>query len=908
MCFDHSLNPYNDSVVLHLEAYHVSQHSDHHKDTSILILSKLVYKIEILGKKEYILTKPLVIGKHKMNTRFDNKNISSLLSVFRCRLCWTITGAVFASILAIEGIILIPSYQAFQQEQFARIEASGLMVVQTMFALTSQNASPDPETLLRYGKTLVQSTVLLGATIYAKDGALFGMFGERRPKQRLPSTDVSVTTDGAPNEQSMAIDCTDTDHCFDIKWSPTQVGAPFRVEARLDSRSLEGAGFAYIQRILGLILIIAAFVTITTMIVLNRLVLSPILLLRRHMVSAGEDLDTPLRHRLPNKHSDHAHHDELGVVFAAFNDMLMRLSDGIQALHTANDKLEQRVEERTADLHAANRILETEMMERTRAEEESRNLARFPGENTSPVLRVGRDGVILYANAASTPLLNLWQTEKGRALPSEWIQLIQDVLQTSSDKHVELPVGDRIFSVRLAPVPDAGYANLYGTDVTERREYEDQLRHLANYDTLTGLPNRSLFQDRWQQAITHARLNDGMCAVSLIGLDGFKEIDQAAGKEAGHVLRKMIAQRLPACVPETATVARLGGDVFAIVHAHVEKVSDPADTAQRVFTVLSKPFQLGHDRVEIHASVGMTLFPSDGTDPERLLHLADLAMSRAKADPRRNSYRFYEAGMNEAVQERRDLLRDLREAVARGHLEIHYQPQVSLADNRLIGMEALLRWRHPEKGLISPGHFIPLAEESRLIVPIGLWVLQTACKQNKQWQDAGLERLKVAVNLSSVQFGEAKLVESVASAIQESGLDPQFLELEITESVAMEGAEKTIATLEALHELGLSLSIDDFGTGYSSLSYLKKFPVKKVKIDRSFVCDLEQDSESAALCHAIVQLGHSLNLQVIAEGVETIEQLRLIRDMGCDQVQGYYYSRPLDVTAFARFVKEWHPE
>ena len=547
----------------------------------------------------------------------------------------------------------------------------------------------------------------------------------------------------------------------------------------------------------------------------------------------------------------------------------------------------------------------SDITDRVRAEGEVNSLARFPEENTNPVLRVGRDGVVLYANVASGPLLDRWETKIHQKLPPEWSALVQDVLRTGSDKEVETPVDNRIFSVRMAPVLEVGYVNLYGADITERKAYEDQLRHLANYDKLTGLPNRTLFQDRLQRTMGLSQKDGTMSAILLVGVDGFREINQELGREAVDAVRKAIAQRLLAGVPDTATVASFSGDVFAIIHSGIEQISGAADIAQRVLTTLAEPFQVDDDAMEIHASVGITLFPSDSEDPDRLLHLADLAMFRAKGDPRRNSYRFYEGGMNEVIQERRNLLRDLKWAIESDHLEIHYQPQISLTDNRLVGMEALLRWRHPEKGLISPGRFIPLAEETRLIVPIGLWVLQSACNQNKQWQDAGLPPLKVAVNLSSVQFGEPDLVQEVASAIRESRLDPQFLELEITESVAMEGAEKTAATLEALHDLGLSISIDDFGTGYSSLSYLKRFPVAKVKIDQSFVRDLENDSESAALCNAIIQLGHSLNLQVIAEGVETAEQLRQIRGLGCDQVQGYYYSRPLDVEAFARFVRQW---
>ncbi|MBF0193424.1 MAG: EAL domain-containing protein [Magnetococcales bacterium] len=742
----------------------------------------------------------------------------------------------------------------------------------------------------KHGDALVKSSVLLGATIYHANGIEIGSFGESS-KKLTPNKIILSKVD----EQTSCLE-----GCFKSKWLPNQVSAPFIVEAQLDSSGLNESGFAYIKRIIGLVLIIAAFVTIVTMFVLSRLVLSPILLLRNLMISAGSDPNSQHQYTFSSQRSD-----EIGAAFSAFNEMINNQSQSTKALNIAKNNLEEQVQERTATLESTIRTLANEVAERTRAEEQIRNIAKFPEENTNPVLRIDQEGTILYANSASNPLLNEWQTKINNKLPEEWFQLILDVLESRTSKVVDIPVEKRIFSVRLTPVKGAKYVNLYGSDITERIEYENQLRHLANYDKLTGLPNRNLFLDRLQQTIAISQLEGDMFAVLLVEMDGFKEINQEAGRKFGDSLRKSIAQRLPICVPDTSTVARFSGDVFAIIYTGVDKISDAADIAQRILTVLSEPFSFDDDSIEMHTSVGISLYPYDSEDSDRLVYLADLAMFRAKADNRRNSYIFYKEGMNEAIQERRNLLRDLKWALQRDQLEVHYQPQISLCDEKIIGMEALLRWRHPEKGFISPGHFIPLAEESQLITSIGMWVLQTACQQNKKWQEMGLPPLKIAVNLSSVQFREPDLVETVALTIKNSGLEPKFLELEITESVAMEGANKTIATLECLHALGLSISIDDFGTGYSSLSYLKRFPVSKVKIDQSFVQDLETASESAAICNAVIQLGHSLNLQVIAEGVETIEQLNQTRKLGCDQIQGYYYSRPLDAKAFTSFIKDW---
>jgi diguanylate cyclase (GGDEF)-like protein len=547
----------------------------------------------------------------------------------------------------------------------------------------------------------------------------------------------------------------------------------------------------------------------------------------------------------------------------------------------------------------------SDITERKAYEEQVESLARFPEENPNPVLRIGPDGVVMYANWASLTLLDTWKSQTGLPLPQEWQQSVADVLKTGQDNEIEMEAGQRIFSIRLTPIKKAGYVNMYGTDITERKAYERQLSQLTNYDELTGLPNKNLFSDRLQRDILHAKQEGEQLAVVLVGLDGFKEINKERGRDAGDTLLEMVASCLPHCVPETATVARLNSDIFAIVQPDLDQASGAAAVALQAMEIFSKPYNLSGELVEINASIGISLFPSDGEEVELLLRNADLAMFRAKTDSRRNSYRFYKEDMNAEVQDRRDLIRDLRYAVERNQLEIYYQPQIRLTDNQLIGMEALLRWHHDKKGFISPGRFIPLAEESRLIIPIGLWVLENACRQNIEWQKAGLPHMKMSVNLSSVQFSEPDIIKTIAEVIEKNVVDPKYLELEITESVAMEGAGNTIATLEALHGLGLSLSIDDFGTGYSSLSYLKKFPVSKVKIDQSFVREMESNSEDAALCNAVIQLGHGLNLQVIAEGVESEGQRKMLVDLDCDQIQGYLYSRPLPAADFEQFVRDW---
>ncbi len=804
----------------------------------------------------------------------------------RCRLCWAVTLGVFLSILVIEGIILIPSYFSYQRDEQGRIETAGLTAIRSLFSLGGPHARSDD--LPADGGALVKNTVLEGAIIVRPDGTRQGAFGE------LPAPDLAADLQDAGAVRRIVDEAR-----MDVAWPPGTTGTPFTVVARLDIGPVKEATRAFVWRIVGLVMMIATFLTVSTMIFLNWLVLTPILRLRRNLESAGDDPAHPHRHFLPGNRRD-----ELGSVFATFNHMIGRIAHGLENLHAANSTLEERVRERTGALRETNRRLENTIAERERAEEKIRSLARFPDENLNPVLRVGGDAILHYANSASAPLLAAWDAGVGKPMSGDWPEWVDTSLRSGSEMEIEVATPNRrLFSVRLYPVTDAGYVNVYGSDITERKDYEEQLMHLAHHDRLTGLPNRTLFRDRLERALAAARREESRVAVMTVGLDGLRRINETLGHDTGDALIRTVAEKLPGCVPETATAARFGGDVFAVALGGVGEAGTAADVAQRIVDGFSRPFTVDEHSVDLSASIGISLFPTDSDETDRLADLAEFAMFRAKADEG-NGYRFYETGMDEAVAERRRLLRDLRHAAERDELAVHYQPQVDLRSGRIMGMEALVRWHHPEMGFVSPGVFIPLAEESRFIVPIGLWVLRTALARTRTWQEEGLPPLKVAVNLSAVQFRAPDLVERVRDALDESGLDARFLELEITESVAMHDADATVATKQALSGLEVSLSIDDFGTGYSSLGYLKQFPTAKVKVDQSFVRGLDRDPDNAAICTGVIRMSHGLGMAVLAEGVETEAELEHLRDLGCDAVQGYYFSRPLDAATFAATLRE----
>jgi len=522
------------------------------------------------------------------------------------------------------------------------------------------------------------------------------------------------------------------------------------------------------------------------------------------------------------------------------------------------------------------------------------------------------DGVIEYADDTFLSAVGYSRNELPRRLcdltPPEHQRLDDDAFEklfafgtcTPYEKEFTRNDGSRV-PVLFGAALGGDEISCFVIDLSRNKQWQGSLNHLAYHDALTDLPNQSLFKDRLKQAIALSHRSNQMQAVMLLNLDRFKTVNDSLGYLAGDLLLQSVAQRLTSCVRDCDTVARFGGDEFAILLTQISRTQDAATTANAIRQALNQAFLFDDQEIFVSNSIGISLYPHDGRDTATLLKSAGAALDRAK-EQGGNNYEFYTAGRTTRALRQLVLESNLRPGLERREFFVQYQPQVSSVDFHLVGMEALVRWQHPNLGLLYPTEFIHLAEDSGLIIPLGDWVFRSACLQNKAWQDAALVPMRLAVNFSARQFQQPSFISRVEEILKETNLDPTWLELEITESSIMKDPDKAIERLLELKMMGIKVAIDDFGTGYSSLNYLKRFPIDTLKIDRSFVSDLCKDPHDTAIVRAIITLGHALDLTVIAEGVETREQLESLKELECDVVQGFLFSKALSSEDFEELL------
>ena len=599
--------------------------------------------------------------------------------------------------------------------------------------------------------------------------------------------------------------------------------------------------------------------------------------------------------------------------------LIARLEREKQQVDRVNDQLERRVAERTVALTQSNASLQQEIAERKRTAEALSKAAAVFENTTEGVMITDTEQRIIAVNEAFTEITGFSQEDvigsTARSLHSAkqdktFYAAITASLSANGRWRGEawqrrksgeiFPVWLSISTVLDEHDQVTHYVSLF-SDITSLKESQAQLEHLAHHDALTGLPNRLLFHTRLEHALDRARREASKVAILCFDLDHFKNINDSLGHPAGDRLLQAVTQRLLGSVRAEDTVARFGGDEFTILLEELREAGDAGLVAQKALKVLAKPFDLEGQEAYVTGSIGISLFPDDGQDVTTLLKNADSALYQAK-EHGRNHYHFYTKDLTRAAFKRLELESSLRRAVERGEFTLYYQPQVDLSDSRVVGAEALVRWRHPKLGIVLPSEFIPMTESTGLIVNLGEWVLRTACAQAMTWQRQGFPAIRIAVNLSSVQVNRGGMQGMVERVLQDTGLDPRYIELEITEGLIMQQTQQTIRTLDELTSMGVMLAIDDFGTGYSSLSYLKRLPLNRLKIDKSFVREIPVDAEDRAITRAVIALGNSLNLVVVAEGVENEIQREFLRNNGCDEAQGYLYGAPLPAEDFAALM------
>ncbi len=543
-------------------------------------------------------------------------------------------------------------------------------------------------------------------------------------------------------------------------------------------------------------------------------------------------------------------------------------------------------------------------------------LRRFVESNLIGVVLTDFTGLMLDADETFLRIIGYERTEKvslREITPPEYHRFDDDAAEkiiafgscTPFEKEFIRRDGSRVPVLFGATILEDQSPQIlcFAVDLSHNKQAQERLNHLAYHDALTDLPNQGLFKDRLKQAIALSRRNDQLQAVLMLNLDRFKTINDSLGYTAGDRVLQSVAQRLTSCVRDSDTVARFGGDEFAVLLTQIPRPQDAANTARAIKEVLDQAFLHEEQELFISSSIGISLYPYDGRDTPTLLKSAGTALERAK-EQGGNNYQFYTSGRTTNALKQLVLESNMRPGLERGEFFIEYQPQVDITNFQMLGMEALARWQHPGLGVLYPTEFIHLAEDSGLIIAIGDWVMRAACQQNKEWQNAGLEPMRLSVNFSARQFQQSNFVSTVAEILNESGLEPEWLELELTEGSIMKDPEEAIEKLLELRMMGIKIAIDDFGTGYSSLSYLKRFPIDTLKIDKSFVRDVCTDPDDASIVRAIITLGHALDLTVIAEGVETQDQLDYLNSLGCDVVQGFLFSKALSTRDFGELLEE----
>ena len=814
----------------------------------------------------------------------------NLRNLFKCQICWQISWVIFAAILALEAVILVPSYLNYKS---TLIEENNIVtrLKFTNFILRKGlgvNLHKELENDLSNHK-------IISYSVFDQENSLTDAWRSKNNTKALAQS---------------------------LKWSFSLQGLPYHATVTVNKADINKRVERYLLRVGALVLFISLFTTFIAIVILQRRVLMPITMMNTWIETISDNIyQTGIFNPLSSLKTYFYEDNELGQLFSSFkkllvkkNDLLISLEENKEELKKLNQNLEIDIQKRTKALITKNSELISVLDKQHLAQEKIASIALFPEENANPVLRFTKEGILLYANRASAPLLKVWALSTSERLEGRWRSVFIKIMVSGRQRKIILKFDKRFLKLLIVPIQSQSYANIYIEDITKEKINEQRAKLLAFYDPYTGLPNKALFLD-WLDILDQEEHSfESQYVILMLNLKNYSIIHKAFGSQTSDRILKFLKfktqkelQVLTRSNSEgevykiSACLARLGTHEFAILlrRSNEKKGQQLAD---KLISSFESPVSVMGQSIALTLTIGVASFPFQGVTTKDVYSNAELALITLDTN-HKSEVQCFNKAIGDIHNRKKHLLNDLRHAIKNKELEIYFQAKVSTLHNVIQGSEALLRWHHPILGFISPVEFIPIAEDNDLMQEIGSWVMEQSIIEQLKFQAAGYKHLKVSINLSVQQFQDEDLVDHISEVLNRTGIDPSTIELEITESMLMETGQYTIEMLNRLKTLGIQLAIDDFGTGYSSLAYLNRFPIDTLKIDRAFIINLASSKEDQAIVQAILNLAKSLSLTVVAEGVETEQQLDLLTCWGCDLIQGYFYSKPVDAVKFLDLIK-----
>ncbi len=813
----------------------------------------------------------------------NQQSLSWFFGIVKSRIAWWFIIATIASIITVQCFVSVFAYQKFQQRRYREAEIEGLGVIKTLLVLGSANLQ-NTKKVAEYFK---ENTILEGAEIYDTNGQRLLQFGQ------LPSFTYRQF------QQLASLSFTQRvieERWLDVAWSKDELQVPYYVIARLDLSQLPSNFALFVKseikvailQIIALLFIICAIV--------SSLLLRPLLRIKNQLQKASNDPGRPGKYQL-----SYSHHNEIGEITTHLNELLIKQQNYIELnqkkqneLDAINKNLEALVAQRTDTLQKSNDALQQQIEQRKQAEESMISTALLPDESTYPIVRMMKSGEIIYFNRSSSLLFK--KTPKiGMPAVEEWTRLGAKVLQYNETKTMEWCCKDRSYILNFVPIVDREYVNIYAFDITLRKQHEEKITHMSSHDLVTGLPNLSLFQSLLEQLIQWSKEDESRVVLVALSIRDYDSVTKFLGHHGTGVLLHHVAQRIQKFIPTKSIAGHLLNNEFVVAKSGIENITEIDCFVDSLKQNLTGLYQIKESEINIKFSFGITIYPDDNLQIEKLISNASMALYYAVSDGQDN-YSFFAKHMNEQMEARHNILSALTFAIERNELEVYYQPQYDISLKKITGVEALLRWHHPELGDISPAVFIPLAEESGEIIHLTRWVLENCTSQLSRWK--AVSDLRVSVNISMIDFNATDMTQLLLELFEKNNLSADRIELEITETALTENIDVAKAGLAAVKQIGVPIAIDDFGTGYCSMQYLQDFPVDKIKVDRTFVKALGVEERNRAIVASMVHLAKGLDLELLAEGVETQQQVDILLSLGCSCIQGYFYSKPLPVKDF----------